>query len=225
MKKNIILIGGKNKAKSLSISLMEQGYRVTVVNKDYNDCLELAEVNKLNVIHGDGTKPYILDEADADEADMVIALTPKDEDNLVACQLCKKKFGVKKAVSLVSDPRKTDFFYKMFIDNTICAISEVTRVIEQNAFIEEMTSVVSIADGRIKIIQIKIDNGDCSVNKKLWELEFPRDTIVACIMRGQDTIIPRGDTRIISGDIAVAISSHHDESEIIKELKGSQKNA
>lgn len=103
--------------------------------------------------------------------------------------------------------------------------SASSRVIEQNAFIEEMTSVVSIADGRIKIIQIKIDNGDCSVNKKLWELEFPRDTIVACIMRGQDTIIPRGDTRIISGDIAVAISSHHDESEIIKELKGSQKNA
>ncbi len=105
-RQNILLIGGRSKARSMAMSLLEQGYRVTVININYDDCMKLAEINGLNVIHGDGTKPYILDEAGAAGCDIAIALTSKDTDNLVACQLCKKQFSVPKTVSLVADPNK-----------------------------------------------------------------------------------------------------------------------
>ncbi len=102
-----MLIGGRSKAKSMALSLIEQGYQVTAINANYEDCLKLAEIKGLSVIYGNGTRPYILEEAGAENFDIAIALTSKDADNLVACQLCKNKYSIKKTVSLVGDPKKT----------------------------------------------------------------------------------------------------------------------
>ena len=76
MKGNVLLVGGRSKAKSLAQSLLKKGYRVTVINKELSDCEKLAENEKLTVIHGDGTKPYVLEDAGAGNMELVIALTP-----------------------------------------------------------------------------------------------------------------------------------------------------
>lgn len=62
---SILLIGGRSKAKSLASSLLSQGYHVLVVNDNREDCMDLAELKGLKVYCGDGTKPYVLDEAGA----------------------------------------------------------------------------------------------------------------------------------------------------------------
>ena len=71
MKGNVLLVGGRSKAKSLAQSLLKKGYRVTVINKDLLDCEKLAENEKLTVIHGDGTKPYVLEDAGAGNMELV----------------------------------------------------------------------------------------------------------------------------------------------------------
>lgn len=220
MKKKVLLIGGRSKAKSLALSLLSQGYKVTAVNESREDCMKLAEIEGLTVIYGDGTKPFILDEADAEECDISIALTPKDEDNLVTSELCKKKFHVKKTVSLVSDPQKTEFFYKMGVDSVVCAISAITSIIEQQAFIDEMTNIISIGTGRVRIVEITIPGDSPAAGKKLWEITLSKDVIVGCILRGDSTLIPRGDTRILAGDTLVVISSNGQEIAAVKELTG-----
>ena len=126
MKGNVLLVGGRSKAKSLAQSLLKKGYQVTVINKDLPDCEKLAENEKLTVIHGDGTKPYVLEDAGAGDVKIAIALTPRDEDNLVVCELCKKKFRVPKTLSLLSDPQKTDFFYKMGVDSVAVSYTHLT---------------------------------------------------------------------------------------------------
>ena len=136
MKQNVLLVGGRSKAKSLAQSLIQKGYQTTIVNSSYTDCKKLAENEKITVIHGDGTKPYVLEDAGANHMNIAIALTSKDEDNLVICELCKKKFRIPKTLSLLSDPQKTNFFYKMGVNRVICAISAVTGIIEQQAFME-----------------------------------------------------------------------------------------
>ena len=193
---------------------------MTAVNNIYSDCKRLAENEKLTVINGDGTKPYILEDAGADGMDIAIALTSKDEDNLVICELCKKKFKVRKTVSLLSDPQKTDFFYKMGIDSVVCATSAVTSIIEQQAFMEEMASVIPIGEGRAQIIETPITAADPAVQKQVWEINLPKEVIIGCILRGDKTLIPRGDTRIMAGDILVLISGDNKESAALKELKG-----
>lgn len=219
-KNKVLLIGGRNKAISMATSLLEQGYQVTAINNNYEDCLNLAEVKNLKVIYGDGTKPYYLEEANASECDIAIALTNKDSSNFVACQLCKKLFGVKKTVSLVGMSDKTEFFYKMGIDSVVCAVSAVTRIIQQQAFIDEMASIIPVGNGRVQIIEVQIPNESPVAEKKLWEISIPQDTIVGCILRGDTTIIPRGDTRILGGDTLVVLTGNGQQVEAINALIG-----
>lgn len=221
-KKNetVLLIGGRSKAKALAISLLKQGYRVTIINSNYEDCMKLAEINGLNVIHGDGTKPYILDEAGAQNCDIAIALTSKDADNLVACQLCKRQFNVKKTVSLVGDPNKTAFFYQMGVDSVVCAVSALTGIIQQQAFIEEMSNIIPVGEGRVQIVETRILGESPIAGKKLWEITLPKDCIVGCILRGDSFLIPRGDTRILAGDTLVVITSNNQNLEEIDALTG-----
>ena len=222
MKGNVLLVGGRSKAKSLAQSLLKKGYRVTVINKDLSDCEKLAENEKLTVIHGDGTKPYVLEDAGAGNMELAIALTPRDEDNLVICELCKKKFGVSKTLSLLSDPQKTDFFYKMGVESVVCAISAVTSIIEQQAFMEEMAKAIPIGEGRVQLLEVPITETDPAAQKQVWEINLPKEVIIGCILRRDQTLIPRGDTRILAGDILVLISGNEQEEIAILELKGGE---
>jgi len=220
MKNRILLVGGFNKARSLASSLISKGYHVTAINSDYQNCLTLAEIDTLKVINGDGTKPFVLEDANTMDVDIAIALTQRDDDNLVICQLCKKRFNVKKTVALVNDPKKTDFFYKMGIDSVVCATSAITSIIEQQALLDEIATLVPIGEGRISIAEVPITRTAPAVDKKLWEINLPQEVIIGCILRGDKSMIPRGDTRILAGDVLVLISSDNQEMPAIKELTG-----
>jgi trk system potassium uptake protein TrkA len=220
MKKRVVLIGGFNKTKFMAISLIKKGYRVVAINEDMEKCKILSEVDKLSVFYGDGSQPYILEDANVFNADIAIALTSKDEDNLVICELCKKKFRVKKTLALVSDPKKTDFFYRMGIDSVVCAISAVANIIEQQAFLDEIATMVPLGTGRVRVAQVPISPNAPAVDKKLWELSLPKEVIIGCVLRGDQSMIPRGDTRILAGDVLVLISSDQHETAAVKELTG-----
>ena len=218
--KKILLIGGRKKAKSLAISLIKQGYHVMAINSSHADCEVLSEIKNLNVYFGDGTKPYVLDEAGAAECDIAIALTPYDQDNLVACQICKKNFNVKKTVSLVSDPAKIEFFHQMGVDSVVCAISAVTSIIQQQAFIDDMVNIVPINYGNVQIVEVYIPENAPSSGKKLWEIDLPNQVVVSCILRRDQALIPKGNTRINAGDTLVIIAGSSQEMEAVKILTG-----
>jgi len=220
MKTKVLLVGGRSKAKSLAVSLINKGYQVTVINDTLEDCVKLSEIDRLIVIHGDGTRPFVLEDASAQDADIAIAMTAKDEDNLVICELCKKKFQIKKTVALLTDPKKTDFFYKMGIDSVVCAITAITGIIEQQAFVDKITTLIPIGEGRVNIAEVPIPGTSPAVGKKLWEINLPKEVIVGCILRGDITMVPRGDTRILAGDMLVLISSDKQEMAAIQELTG-----
>lgn len=204
--KNILLIGGHTKTKFLAASLISQGYHVTVVNDNRDECVEMSEIEGLNVYNGDGTKPYVLDEAGAADCSIAIALTVHDDDNLVACQICKRNFGVKKTVSLVSDPQKTDFFRQMGVDSVVCAITAVTSIIQQQAFMDDLVNVIPVGFGRVQIVEVHIPEDAHGAGKELWELALPHEVIIGCILHNDSAIIPRGDTKISAGDTLVVIA-------------------
>lgn len=220
MKKQVVLIGSFNRARSLAKSLKSKGYHVTVINSNYEKCKILAEIEEITVIYGDETKPFVLEDANVQDADIAIALTSKDEDNLVICELCKKKFNVKKTISVLSDPHKTDFFYKMGVDSVICEVNAITNIIEQQAIYDGIVTMIPTGEGRISIVEVPILGNSPSIGKKLWEINLPKEVIIGCIIRGEESTIPRGDTRILSGDKLILISANKQELFAIKELTG-----
>lgn len=220
MRTNILLAGGYQKAFSVGESLLQKGYHVTIVNADRGDCEKLAEVEKFRIIWGDASKEFILKEAEIGKMDVVIAMAPKDEDNFVICQICKKIYKVPKVVALVSDPRKTTFFYQMGIDRVVCAINAITNIIEEQALMEKMTTMLPLTNGKINVLEIPILENASFQDRKLKDMNLPKNVIIGCIVRGEESIIPGGDTRLLIGDILILITNGAVKEEVVEIFTG-----
>ena len=161
---------------------------------------------------------FRLEDADAASCQVAIALTGSDETNLIICDMCKEFFHVEKTVSMLSDPSKTDFFYQMGIDRVVCALNMITNIMEENALMDEMMKMIPLEEGRLHIAETAILHHSSLIGKKLWELNLPKEIIIGCILRGDQSLIPRGDTSIKEGDILLMITSDKQKLNAVKEL-------
>lgn len=224
MKKNILIIGGKRKAEQLAKSLLRKKYNVTIINNNEKDCKKLSDNEKINVFIGDGTKPYVLEDVNAQKMDMAISLLPHDEDNLVALELCKKKFNIKKTISLLTDSKKIEFFHKMGVDKVVCSVEIVTEFIEQEALLDKISKSIPLAEGIIEILEVDINTQDKCIGKKIIDINLPKDVIIGCILRNGLSLVPRGDTIINKGDLLVLIIKSDKKHETMLALKGDRYN-
>ncbi|MSA71084.1 potassium channel family protein [Holdemania massiliensis] len=220
MKKRILIIGGYHKAESLAKSFLHRGYAVIVINKNPEHCHTLAQIAELTVLIGDGSKPFVLEDAGAEKADIAIALTPFDEDNLVICQLCKKRFHVRKTVSLAADPEKISFFYSMGIDSVVCALSTITQIVEQQAFLDEFTTLLPLGHGELRISELRLNANSPVIGKTLSAIGLSHEVIIAAILRQDQHLVPHGDTVLWAQDILILIAAAQKEAEAVKVLTG-----
>ncbi len=220
MRENILIIGGRTQARSLAESLLKRKHVVTIISDEYDFCLTLSSIQGLNVINGNGSKPYVLEDANVGDFDVAIAMTTHDADNLVICELCKY-YGVKKVVAVVNDPKKLDFFYKMGVDSAVCTTTAISNIIEQQAVVDEIGTIIPTTDERIRINEVTVPKFSPIIGKDLSEIKLPREVIVGCILRGSESIVPHGSTIIKENDTLLLISSESsNESEAIKRILG-----
>ena len=169
---------------------------------------------------GDGSKPFVLEDAQAENADIAIALTPRDDDNLVICQLCKKQFHVRKTVSLVANPEKIKFFYRMGIDSVVCALSAITIIVEQQTFLDEFTTLLPLGDGELRISELRLPATSPVIGKTLSEIQLSRDVIIATILRQDQPLVPHGDTKLLAQDVLILIAAAKQEAAAVRVLQG-----
>ena len=219
-KSSIMLVGGFNKTKAISRVLKGRGYDLTIVNKTKADCIKLAEDTGVKVIYGDGSRPFVLEDANAQDMNMVIALTDTIADNLVICELAKKKFGVERVVSLLQDISKIDFFKRMGVDSVVCETEILSQLIEQNVVGEAYTNSIPIDNINVSILEIRIPVEGPAAGKFIDELNLDSDAVICCVIRGNESFIPRADTQIYSGDKLILSCYEKDRRAITKELTG-----
>lgn len=211
----ILIVGGRKKADFLTKSLLDKKHKVMIINDNYEFCKTLARNYDIPVIFGDGSDPKILEEADIKNFDIVIALTPKDEDNLVICQLAKKEFSIKKSLSVVRNPQNVDIFKKFGIDTVISSTYVASSIIEQMATVKEIENYIPLDNGQVGLMEIFVKEQHFVANKIISNIDFPKEAIIVCIIRGINTIIPKGNTMILPEDKLVILSSPELQSEII----------
>lgn len=129
----VLIAGGRSRTDYLVESLRNDGNEVVVVNSDRAWCERLASRHSIPVICGDATKRYVLDDADIEGFDIVIALTNSDADNLVICQMAQHYFNVEHQMCTVYDPRNIPLFKKLGISSTISATYMVSKLIEKTS--------------------------------------------------------------------------------------------
>ncbi|HPW53670.1 MAG TPA: NAD-binding protein [Erysipelotrichaceae bacterium] len=220
MNQHIFIVGNSLQVKSLAESLINKKHPVTIISNNMAFCKELSQIDNLTVVLGQGDKRYVLEDADINKCDIMIAMTDSDSDNLVICLMAKKIFQVKKTISLVSDAKKTAFFHQMGIDSAVCTTSAITTIIEQQAIMDELATMIPIGEGRVRISEVKVSVDSPIANKTLFDIALPAQSIIACILRGQSTIIPRGSTRILADDMLLLVAAVEDEIEAIELITG-----
>jgi trk system potassium uptake protein len=216
----IILIGGTRTVYYLARQFTQRRYHVTVINRDQVQCSELAQQTRATVIWGDGTDVGRLEEAGARQADALLALTPYDQDNLVACQIAQHYFGVPRTVALVNDPENEPIFQKLGVSVAFSATRIIGTIIEQETDFDNITTLMPLAQGRINVTDVRLDADSPAVGKTLLELELADDTLVACVIRDEDAIVPRGSTRLQAGDHLILISHPENEERDLETLCG-----
>ncbi len=202
----VILIGSGKLAYFLSKQFASKGYHLTVIDSDNEEAIAFSRNLKAIVIHGEGSNPNILAQAGAYQADVVLALTINDEDNLIACQIAQKEYGVPRTVALVNDPENRPIFEKLGISVAFSATEIIANLIEQQTSSDEIKNLLPVAEGKINVTEIALSESASIAGKTIDELQLPTGTLIASILRQGDVIVPGGDTILQTNDRLILIA-------------------
>ncbi|TAK02682.1 MAG: TrkA family potassium uptake protein, partial [Candidatus Manganitrophaceae bacterium] len=155
---------------------------------------------------GNGSRVSVLREAGANRADVLVAVTGTDEDNLVICQVAKAVFKCPRTIARVNDPRNESLFSTLGIDATVSSTRLIDSLIEEQVKAEDMViPLVTLRAGNIEIIEVDLSRSSPLMGKRVREISLPEGAIFISIIRGDEVVIPKGDTELIPGDKVVAL--------------------
>jgi len=218
----LIMVGGDKTVYFLARQFISRDYHVTIINRDLARSKELAEQTGATVVFGEGSDIRRLEEAGARRANVVMALTSHDQDNLITCQIAQKIFGVPRTMALVNDPENEMVFEKLGISVVFSATKVIASLIEQQADFEEIQMLMPLANGRINVTDVRLDADAPAIGKSLAELELSRGALIACIIRDDKVVVPHGDTRLLFNDHLILISQPDNQTEDLMRLCGLQ---
>lgn len=216
-----IIIGGGGKVGSgLARKLGKKGHAVVVLEKNRDKCARIAEDNEdVLVVNGDACDVRYLEEAGADHADVLAAVTGDDDDNLVMCQLASEGFNIAKTVARVNDPRNERIFHALGI-NALSSTTIITKLIEEEATLGDIITLQALKKGNLVLVEVDLPDDIPIDGKKIMDIKFPREIVLVSIIRGDDVIIPRGNTTIQAGDSVIALTTPDKELALREILAG-----
>ncbi|ACZ39079.1 potassium channel family protein [Sphaerobacter thermophilus] len=210
----IIVVGGGKVGYYLTKTLVHEGYEVFLIEKNPIKCQIYAERFGAVVMQGDGAEAAILEAAGAGRADVVIAVTGDDEDNLVICQMAKERFGVARVIARVNNPKNEELFRKLGIDVTVSQTNVILSIIEQQIPERPFVHLLALRHADLAIVEAKVSDDSPVVNQPIERIQFPPEVNVTAVLRAGDLIIPTGQTVIRAGDEIIAVTKREREEEL-----------
>ncbi len=218
----VVINGGGKVASYLARQLLENGHAVAVIEKREEIAQKLiAELpGEPLIIHGDGCDSLYQEDAGVSRADVFVAATGDDDDNLVACQLAKVAFGVPRAVARVNNPKNEHIFHTLGVE-AISSTTIIGRLIEEEATIGDIRTLMALRKGSMAIVEIELPVDRCVVcGKKVADLNLPVDCLIVALIRGEEAMPVHGDTQMEPGDVVIAFTNVAHERALKKALTG-----
>jgi trk system potassium uptake protein TrkA len=217
---HIVIVGAGKVGYFLAKRLFLAKHTVSVVDKDKLVCEELAKQLEILVINGDGCDPRILEEAGVKRADVAAAVTGDDEDNLIICQLAKEMFGVRRSVGRVNNPDNEYTFSELGIDVPIDSTRIIAKIIEEEVSFSDFVNLMSFKRGKLAIVRVDLPKDSPIINKQVQDIHWPDNSVLVSIVRGEEVIIPKGDTLLQSADDIIALTVIGNEPQLLQLLVG-----
>ena len=218
----VAINGGGEVGAFLARALHGKGHAVSVIDMRSEIMGKLAEEVSPDIllVEGDGCDVRTLEDAGVDRADVFASVTPRDEDNLVSCQLARLSFGVKRVVARVSSPRNEGAFHALGIE-AISSTTVIGQLIEQQLTVGDVIRHYTLQKGQLGIVEVEVPAGsDAADGRTIAELGLPDDIVLVSLTRDDRLLIPRGRTTLQPGDRVMAVTLPGREAVLARLLRG-----
>ena len=209
----VIVAGGGKVGFYLARELVAQGHEVLVIERDRVRVDAIANDLGNVVLKGNADEASVLGEAGANRADVVCAVTGDDEDNLVICQVAKRRFNVPRTIARINNPVNERIFRLLGIDATVSSTEVILSVIEQEIPSQALVPLLRLRHADVEVVDARLPLDSPLDGTALRDLRLPAESLIAIVIRGGEPIFPGGATTLRAGDEIIALTrpSHEEE--------------
>jgi len=218
----VVIAGAGNVGAYLASDLTERRHQVVVIEQ----LSELAsraksQISGATVIHGDACEPWVLERAEAARADVVVAATGDDEDNLVISLLAKQEFAVPRVIARVNHPKNQWLFTESWgVDVAMSPPHILGALIEEAVSVGDLVKLFRLEHGRVALVEVTLPADSPVVGKHIYDLRLPHDAALVAVIRDGHVIIPEPETPLVAGDEVLAIATTETEDMFRRTITG-----
>ncbi len=214
----VIVAGGGNVGAFIVSQLAAAGHDLTVIESDpgrHASAEANGDAGLARWVLGDACEPTVLESVDPTSADVLVAVTGDDEDNLVISLLAKQEFGVPRVVARVNNPGNEWMFNDSWgVDVSVSTPHLLTALVQEAVSVGTLVRLLSFEQGQASLIETTLAADAPIVDRDLAECRFPRDSTVVAIIRRDRVVVPRGDTVFSAGDEVLVLVTPDSEPEV-----------
>jgi trk system potassium uptake protein TrkA len=220
----IIVVGGGQVGKNVMRTLLDLNHEVVLLEQRRDRYALLDEEFGHRVRYGDATELAVLEGAGIRRpADIVVAVTGDDEDNIVICQLAKELYAIEKVVARVNDPRNQQHFDLLGISPSVSATEMVIALVQHEMPQHELVHLVNLARENLEIVEVEVGWNAPAAGKRVEALHLPATARLISVVREGKAEIAVGSTELHPADQVLAILEPGGEAELRRLLVGEKK--
>jgi len=202
----VIIVGGGKVGLNLGRELIRNGQEVTLVEQDRRAYLRIEQELEHAVQYGDGTELWVLERAGIQRADLVVAVTGDDEDNILICQVAKEKYLCERIIARCNNPRNLQHFKLLGIQPAVSATDLILNLIEHEVPGHGLVHLLDLPDEELEIIEVEVAVDAPAAGRKISELVLPEGSLVISVLpRGQAGFVPKADTVVEAGNEVLVV--------------------
>ena len=201
----IIIAGAGKVGWNLSRELIDKGHEVTLVESDRRRYLTVERELEHSVQYGDATELWVLERAGIQRAELVIAVTGDDEDNMLICQVAREKYLCGRIIARVNNPRNLEWFRLLGIQPVVSATDLILRLIEHEVPQYGLVHLLDLPGEHLEIIELEVGEGSSAAGRSVAEIELPDGSLIISVIKDGAGLVPKGETIIDAGDEVLVV--------------------
>jgi trk/ktr system potassium uptake protein len=201
----VIVVGAGKVGWNLARELLDKGHEVTLIDNDRERYLTVEQELEHNVQYGDASELWVLERAGISRADMVIAVTGDDEDNVLICQVAKEKYLVDRIIARVNNPRNKQWFELLGVRPVVSATDLILRLIEHEVPEYGLVHLLDLPEQRLEIIEMLLPEDSRAAGVRVGDVEMPEGSLLISVLRDGRGFVPGPETVLQAGDEILAV--------------------
>ena len=203
--KYVIIVGAGKVGWNLARELLEKGNEVTLIENNRERYMTVEQELEHSVQYGDASELWVLERAGISRADLVIAVTGDDEDNMLICQVAREKYLVDRIIARVNNPRNRQHFELLGIKPYVSATDLILRLLEHEVPEYGLVHLLDLPEERLEIIEMLLSSDSKVAGQRVGDLAMPEGSLLISVLREGQGFVPGPDTVLEAGDEVLAV--------------------